>query len=110
MATILASAICSEGIINLQQDVTPWTPVVALDCVISAHITTAEIAQFTTISANGNTHVGNLIMQAMEKVVEDDRTIEDEIEITEGIHFDMVSSVPISLWMSRARKLSLKSC
>jgi chaperonin GroEL len=30
--------------------------------------TTAEIAQVATISANGDTHVGELISQAMEKV------------------------------------------
>jgi chaperonin GroEL len=65
MATVLASAICSEGIMNLQQDVTPWTPFGALDHVISAHITTAEITQFTTISANSDTHIGNLITQAL---------------------------------------------
>ncbi|KAF8193025.1 heat shock protein [Pholiota molesta] len=48
-----------------------------------------------TISANGDTHVGNLIAQAMEKVgkegvitVKEGRTIEDEIEITEGMRFD----------------------
>jgi chaperonin GroEL len=47
----------------------------AVDCVvefISAHkktITTiAEIAQVTAISANGDTHVVNLIAQVMEKV------------------------------------------
>ena len=57
--------------------------------------TTAEIAQVATISANGDTHIGNLIAQAMEKVgkegvitVKEGRTIEDEIEITEGMRFD----------------------
>jgi chaperonin GroEL len=66
---------------------------------LSAHTktitTTAEIAQVATISANGDTHVGNLIAQAMEKVgkegvitVKEGRTIEDEIEITEGMKFD----------------------
>jgi chaperonin GroEL len=53
--------------------------------------TTAEIAQVATISANSDTHVGNLIAQAMEKVekegvitVKEGKTIEDEIETTEG--------------------------
>ena len=57
--------------------------------------TSAEIAQVATISANGDTHVGNLIAQAMEKVgkegvitVKEGRTIEDEIEVTEGMRFD----------------------
>ncbi|EJD08202.1 GroEL apical domain-like protein, partial [Fomitiporia mediterranea MF3/22] len=57
--------------------------------------TTEEIAQVASISANGDTHVGNLIATAMEKVgkqgvitVKEGRTIEDEIEITEGMRFD----------------------
>jgi chaperonin GroEL len=88
-----------------QQGVTPWTSAGALkplDRVVeflSANsktiTTTAEIAQVATISANDDTHVGNLIAQAMEKVgkegvitVKEGRTIEDEIEITEGMRFD----------------------
>lgn len=57
--------------------------------------TSAEIAQVATISANGDAHVGALIAQAMEKVgkegvitVKEGRTIEDEIEVTEGMRFD----------------------
>ncbi|KAF8166032.1 GroEL-like apical domain-containing protein [Crassisporium funariophilum] len=57
--------------------------------------TIAEIAQVATISANGDTHVSNLIAQATEKVgregvitVKEGRSIEDEIEITEGMRFD----------------------
>lgn len=57
--------------------------------------TSEEIAQVATISANGDKHVGNLIAQAMEKVgkegvitVKEGKTIEDEIEITEGMRFD----------------------
>lgn len=48
-----------------------------------------------TISANGDQHIGAIIAQAMEKVgkegvitVKEGRTIEDEIEITEGMRFD----------------------
>ena len=57
--------------------------------------TMAEIVQAATISANGDANVGNPIAQAMEKVgkegvitVKDGRTIEDEYEITEGMHSD----------------------
>jgi chaperonin GroEL len=55
----------------------------------------ADAVQVATISANGDTHVGAIISQAMEKVgkegvitVKEGRTIEDEIEITEGMRFD----------------------
>ncbi|KAG8909173.1 chaperonin, partial [Tulasnella sp. 408] len=57
--------------------------------------TSEEIAQVATISANGDTHIGNLIATAMEKVgkegvitVKEGKTIEDSIEITEGMRFD----------------------
>jgi chaperonin GroEL len=57
--------------------------------------TSEEIAQVATISANGDSHVGNLIATAMEKVgkegvitVKEGRTIQDEIEITEGMRFN----------------------
>lgn len=57
--------------------------------------TTAEIAQVATISANSDEHIGGLIAQAMERVgkegvitVKEGRTTEDEIEVTEGMHFD----------------------
>jgi chaperonin GroEL len=53
--------------------------------------TSEEIAQVATISANGDPHIGQLIANAMEKVgkegvitVKEGKTIEDEIEITEG--------------------------
>jgi chaperonin GroEL len=71
--------------------------------------TTSEIAQVATISANGDTHVGNLIAQAMEKVgkdgvitVKEGRTIEDEIEITEG-RFDRGFISPESLLRNRRK-------
>jgi chaperonin GroEL len=57
--------------------------------------TSSEIAQVATISANGDTHIGKLISQAMEKVgkegvitVKEGKTVDDELEITEGMKFD----------------------
>jgi chaperonin GroEL len=51
--------------------------------------------QVATISANGDTHIGNLIATAMSKVgkegvitVKEGSTIGDTIEITEGMRFD----------------------
>lgn len=105
-ATVLARAIYAEGVKNVAAGCNPMDlrrgSQAAVDRVVeflSAHTktitTTAEIAQVATISANGDTHVGNLIAQAMEKVgkegvitVKEGRTIEDEIEITEGMRFD----------------------
>ncbi len=54
-----------------------------------------EIAQVATISANGETAVGALIANAMERVgregvisVQDGKTINDELEVVEGMKLD----------------------
>lgn len=101
-ATVLAHAIYSEGVKNVAAGCSPMdlrrgtqAAVEAVIKYLEAHkreITTSEeIAQVATISANGDTHVGSLIATAMEKVgkegvitVKEGKTIEDEIEITEG--------------------------
>jgi chaperonin GroEL len=78
--------------------------------------TTSEIAQVATISANGDTHVGNLIAQAMEKVgkdgvitVKEGRTIEDEIEITEGMRFDRGFISPYFVTDVKSQKSNLRN-
>jgi len=78
--------------------------------------TTAEIAQVATISANGDTHIGNLIAQAMEKVgkegvitVKEGRTIEDEIEITEGMRFDRGFISPYFVTDVKAQKVEFEN-
>ena len=110
-ATVLARAIYSEGVKNVAAGCNPMDlrrdSQAAVDNVIeffSAQTktitTTAEIPwQVATISANGNIHIGNLIAQAMEKVVKEGvitmkegRTIEDELEITEGMNSTAVLS------------------
>ncbi|CAG8657537.1 1632_t:CDS:2 [Acaulospora morrowiae] len=105
-ATILTRAIFVEGVKNVAAGCNPMDlrrgVQLAVDAIVkflrenSRVITTSEeIAQVATISANGDTHVGKLIASAMEKVgkegvitVKEGKTIEDELEITEGMRFD----------------------
>ena len=54
-----------------------------------------KIAQVATISANGDTTIGSMISNAMEKVgaegvitVSDGQTLDDELEVVEGMKFD----------------------
>ncbi|HKL52894.1 MAG TPA: chaperonin GroEL, partial [Wenzhouxiangellaceae bacterium] len=54
-----------------------------------------EIAQVGTISANGDTNIGRIIAEAMEKVgkegvitVDEGRGFEDELDVVEGMQFD----------------------
>jgi chaperonin GroEL len=57
--------------------------------------TTKEIAQVGSISANSDESIGKRIAEAMEKVgkegvitVEDGKSLEDELEVVEGMQFD----------------------
>jgi chaperonin GroEL len=77
--------------------------------------TSEEIAQVATISANGDVHVGSIIAQAMEKVgkegvitVKEGRTIEDEIEITEGMRFDRGYISPYFITDVKAQKVEME--
>ncbi|CAE6482494.1 unnamed protein product, partial [Rhizoctonia solani] len=101
-ATVLARAIYSEGVKNVAAGCNPMDlrrgAQKAVDKVIEfletnkrVITTSEEIAQVATISANGDAHIGQLIANAMEKVgkegvitVKEGKTIDDEIEITEG--------------------------
>ncbi|TDL19327.1 GroEL equatorial domain-like protein, partial [Rickenella mellea] len=78
-ATVLARAIYAEGVKNVAAGCNPMdlrrSAQAAVDLVVdflpkhTKTITTSEeIAQVATISADGDTHVGNLIATAMEKV------------------------------------------
>jgi len=105
-ATVLARAIYAEGVKNVAAGCNPMDlrrgaqsavqkVVQFLEANTKTITTTAEIAQVATISANGDEHIGGLIAQAMEKVgkegvitVKEGRTIDDEIEVTEGMRFD----------------------
>ena len=55
----------------------------------------AEVAQVGTISSNGDSKIGKMIAQAMQKVgnegvitVEEAKSLETEVEIVEGMQFD----------------------
>merc|ERR1712088_309790 len=69
--------------------------VAELDILSQPVDTFAEIAQVATISANGDKDIGALISNAMERVgrtgvitVKDGKTLEDELEVVEGMQFD----------------------
>ncbi|KAI9507663.1 chaperonin GroL [Russula earlei] len=125
-ATVLAHAIYAEGVKNVAAGCNPMDlrrgSQAAVERVVEflskntkTITTTAEIAQVATISANGDTHIGNLIAQAMEKVgkegvitVKEGRTIEDEIEITEGMRFDRGFISPYFITDVKAQKVEFE--
>jgi chaperonin GroEL len=77
--------------------------------------TSAEISQVATISANGDTHIGQLLSNAMEKVgkegvitVKEGKTTEDELEVTEGMKFDRGFISPYFITDTKAQKVEME--
>ena len=105
-ATVLARAIYREGCKAVAAGMNPLdvrrgiqqAVGVVVDTLesISRPITSREeVSQVGTISANNDAEIGRLISDAMERVgkegvitVQDGKTIEDELEVVEGMKFD----------------------
>eukprot|EP00823_Brevimastigomonas_motovehiculus_P006512 TRINITY_DN53_c0_g1_i1.p1 TRINITY_DN53_c0_g1~~TRINITY_DN53_c0_g1_i1.p1 ORF type:complete len:577 (-),score=183.50 TRINITY_DN53_c0_g1_i1:135-1865(-) len=105
-AAILARAIYREGVkavasgmnpMDIRRGITAATEavLVALKSMTQPLTNKENIAQVATISANGDKKVGKLIADAIEKVgregavtVEDGKTVEDELEVVEGMKMD----------------------
>ena len=105
-ATILAQAIYREGIklvaaghdpMKLKRGIDQSVEVVTDSIRKSSKQVKGrtEIAQVATVSANGDSNVGSIIADAMEKVgkdgvitVEEGRSLDTELEVVEGMQFD----------------------
>ncbi len=105
-ATLLAEAIYREGLKNLTAGANAMALKNGIDkataavtesiAKLSKKVKSAdEIAQVATISANGDTEIGKMISDAMEKVgkegtitVEEAKTLESTLDVVEGMQFD----------------------
>lgn len=105
-ATALARAILREGIMSVAAGMNPMDLRRGISAAVEQVVevlksratmisTPEEIAQVATISANGDKEIGDLIARAMEKVgkegvitVSDGKTLENEMEVVEGMKFD----------------------
>jgi len=105
-ATVLAQAIVVEGLKSVAAGMNPMDLKRGVDKAVAKVIeeikgsakkvsANSEIAQVGTISANGDTEVGEMIARAMEKVgnegvitVEEAKTAETELDVVEGMQFD----------------------
>ncbi|KIN72576.1 chaperonin GroEL [Sulfitobacter guttiformis] len=105
-ATVLAQAIVKEGMKAVAAGMNPMDLKRGIDKAVAAVIAevkamsrpvgdTAEIAKVGTISANGETEIGQQIADAMAKVgnegvitVEENTGLETETEVVEGMQFD----------------------
>ncbi|MBR4662421.1 MAG: chaperonin GroEL [Lentisphaeria bacterium] len=106
-ATVLAEAIFKEGLKNVTAGANPMSLKRGIDKAVDAIVAKldtlkkevssdfGQIAQVATISANGDSEIGKIIADAMEKVgkdgtitVEEAKTIETTLDVVEGMQFD----------------------
>jgi len=105
-ATVLAQAIVREGMKYVAAGMNPMDLKRGIDKAVHALTeelkkitkpctTSKEIAQVGSISANADEEIGRIISEAMEKVgkegvitVEDGKSLENELDIVEGMQFD----------------------
>ena len=105
-ATVLAQAIVKEGAKAVAAGMNPMDLKRGIDMAVEEVVadlvkrskkikTSEEVAQVGTISANGQTEIGEMIAHAMQKVgnegvitVEEAKTAETELEVVEGMQFD----------------------
>jgi chaperonin GroEL len=105
-ATVLAQAIVREGAKAVAAGMNPMDLKRGVDSAVEALVadlgkrskkvtTNSEIAQVGTISANGDSEVGAMLAQAMERVgnegvitVEEAKSLETELDVVEGMQFD----------------------
>lgn len=105
-ATVLAQAIVKEGAKAVASGMNPMDLKRGVDLAVDAVVKELvkmskkvsgkeEIAQVATISANGDSEIGNKIAEAVEKVgiespitVEEAKGLEFEVSVVEGMNFD----------------------
>jgi len=105
-ATVLAQAIIREGAKSVAAGMNPMDIKRGIDLAVAAVVkdlekrakkvgSSAEVAQVGTISSNGDSKIGKMIAQAMQKVgnegvitVEEAKSLDTEVEIVEGMQFD----------------------
>lgn len=105
-ATVLAQAIVREGAKAVAAGMNPMDLKRGVDKAVARIVeelqaktrkitTSGEVAQVGTLSANGESEIGEMIAQAMEKVgnegvitVEEAKGIQTELDVVEGMQFD----------------------
>ena len=104
-ATVLAQAIFKEGVRTVAAGANPMALKRGIDKAVekvveeikgmAQPVSGGSIAQVGTVSANGDTRIGEIIAEAMDKVgkdgvitVEESKTMDTTLEVVDGMQFD----------------------
>lgn len=126
-ATVLARAIFAEGVKSVAAGVNPMGIRRGIQKAVEFIVQdlhkrsvkvedSNSIKNVATISANGDTDIGNLLAEAMKRVgkdgtltVQDGKTLHNELEVVEGMKFDRGFISPYFVTDSKTQKVEMEN-